>query len=431
MSTTTTCEDPAVATPKTSPGRSTRQRFAILAALLTALGAAAGLTASSPSHGSGQARQAHTAPAGQGGGAGVNPGGAMHQANASQRKRALSSFGVYNPVGVWGGRTYNLHHASEWSALSRLLSRLPAADLPEVSNNWSGYQVLSARTHVAATSAAGTWVVPKVKAPSASMDGYSAIWVGIGGSCLDPSCTRTDQSLIQLGTSEDASPTGQSLYEAWYEVLPAAEVVIPSLEIAPGDKVSASLHTVGSPVKGYNPANGGWGGRAYNPVAGGVWGGGTYNATSSPETWVLSISVKSPSGASERWSKTLAYASSLASAEWIVEGPSTSCNGSIAEEPLADYRSVGFEGLQENAKAPSFGLSNLVVGYDPFGELSLPVPSFLARGKTATYYLPLVAKGGAEARGKASCNGIMGVQGPTPKGLRPPHPENRVLVFGG
>lgn len=361
----------------------------------------------------------------------------MRPAPPAERKRAISSLGAYNP-GFGGQRP------PRNSVLGRLLESMPSQDLPEVTNNWSGYQVLGARTHVAATSASGTWVVPKVSAPSRTVDGYSAIWVGIGGSCLDVACHVPDQTLIQLGTSEAASPSGQSLYEAWYEVLPAAEVVIPGLRVAPGDKVSASLGIAGTPGKGYNPGNIGAGGRTYNPMGGqepktynlwgvrgpktynrmGVWGGrtynpmtggrrpGNYNASASPETWVLSISVKTPSGSIEHWSKTISYASSLASAEWIVEGPSAGCNGRIGQLPLADYHSVGFSGIQENAKAPSLGLSNLVVGYDPYGELSLPVPTFLDHTKTATYYLPFVPRGSAEAAGKASCGyNTMGVWG--------------------
>lgn len=339
----------------------------------------------------------------------------MRPAPPAERKRAISSLGAYNP-GFGGQRP------PRNSVLGRLLESMPSQDLPEVTNNWSGYQVLGARTHVAATSASGTWVVPKVSAPSRTVDGYSAIWVGIGGSCLDVACHVPDQTLIQLGTSEAASPSGQSLYEAWYEVLPAAEVVIPGLRVAPGDKVSASLGIAGTPGKGYNPGNIGAGGRTYNPMGGRgpktynpINGGqrpGNYNASASPETWVLSISVKTPSGSIEHWSKTISYASSLASAEWIVEGPSAGCNGRIGQLPLADYHSVGFSGIQENAKAPSLGLSNLVVGYDPYGELSLPVPTFLDHTKTATYYLPFVPRGSAEAAGKASCGyNTMGVWG--------------------
>lgn len=372
---------------------------------LAVLGLAAGFSAcSSSSHGAqpgaSHAPQGTAAPTKS-----QNPGGAMRPAPPAEAKKALSSYGAYNPMEFHGAYS----PAEFWSAglkgaLTRLLTSLPLADLPEVSNNWSGYQVLGARTHVAAASASGTWVVPKVSAPSKSIDGFSSIWVGIGGSCLDVSCKEPDQSLIQLGTSEAASPSGQNVYNAWYEILPAAEVVIPSLTVAPGDKVTASLGiegAPGAPVDSYNPMSGVWGGR-YNPAE--FHRTANDNAPAVTETWVLSITLTTPSGKTEHWSKTLSYASSLASAEWIVEGPSAMCNGTIGEQPLADYHSVGFSQVSENAKAPSFGLSNLVVGYDPFGELSLPVPSFLLHGKTATYYVPFVPKGSAEAAGKASCN---------------------------
>ena len=389
----------------------TARKLAAAAALGGAL--ALGLSACSPSTVHGQratpasakrAKRAAVAPAKE-----ADPGGTERPASPAERKKALSSFGAYNTMGMWGPK---------YSFLSHLLASLPPEDLPEVSNNWSGYQVISARTGRAATSASGSWVVPKVSAPNRGEDGFSSIWVGIGGSCLDATCRLADRTLIQLGTAEDASPSGARLYYAWYELLPAASVEIKTLEVSPGDTVTASLSLAGSkkpetrsynPMTGvrrpgrYNPGNIGWGGGLYNPGNIGQRPG-AYESSSTTMTWLLSISVTSPSGAVQHWSKTVAYASSLASAEWVTEGPSAGCNGTIGELPLADYHSVSFSNLEENSRAPSLGLSNLVIAYDPYGELSLPAPSFLLRGKTATYFVPFVPKGSAGATGKASCN---------------------------
>ena len=210
---------------------------------------------------------------------------------------------------------------------------------------------------------------------------YASVWDGIGGA------STTSTSLVQAGLHISVSAAGEASYSTFVEGLTRT-----------GGFLFSS-----TPVA----------------VSAGQWIEILVTATGSGQVSYLIDNLSS----NQTYQHTSSFPADGSSAEWIVEGPSTSCNGSIAEEPLADYRSVGFEGLQENAKAPSFGLSNLVVGYDPFGELSLPVPSFLARGKTATYYLPLVAKGGAEARGKASCNGAgFGVRGPGAYNIK---------VFGG
>jgi hypothetical protein len=44
----------------------------------------------------------------------------------------------------------------------------------------------------------------------------SSIWVGIGG-------LNGDQTLIQVGTEQDASATGATTYYAWYETLPGTK----------------------------------------------------------------------------------------------------------------------------------------------------------------------------------------------------------------
>lgn len=49
-----------------------------------------------------------------------------------------------------------------------------------------------------------------------------------------------NSSLIQTGTEQDYY-SGKAHYDAWWEILPAAETVIPSLTIRPGDSMSASI----------------------------------------------------------------------------------------------------------------------------------------------------------------------------------------------
>ena len=61
---------------------------------------------------------------------------------------------------------------------------------------------------------------------------YSSQWVGIEG--------FNNSSLIQTGTEADYD-NGSAHYGAWWEILPAAETVIPSITVHPGDHMSASI----------------------------------------------------------------------------------------------------------------------------------------------------------------------------------------------
>jgi len=93
------------------------------------------------------------------------------------------------------------------------------------SSNWSGY----AKTGSFA-SVNGAWVVPDVA--SSRKATYSSQWVGIDG--------FNNSSLIQTGTEADYY-NGSAHYAAWWEILPAAETVIPSITDSPGDNMSASI----------------------------------------------------------------------------------------------------------------------------------------------------------------------------------------------
>jgi len=93
------------------------------------------------------------------------------------------------------------------------------------SSNWSGYA--KAGTY---TSATAQWVVPSVSATTNSS--YSSAWVGIDG--------FNNSSLIQTGTESDYY-SGAAHYNAWWEILPAAETRINSITVHPGDVMTASI----------------------------------------------------------------------------------------------------------------------------------------------------------------------------------------------
>jgi|ERR1022692_5969 hypothetical protein len=97
------------------------------------------------------------------------------------------------------------------------------------SYNWSGYaQSDSNGTYKAIKD---TWTVPTVNT-TLSGDQYSSDWVGIGG--------FSDSTLVQAGTEAD-NIGGTAKYDAWTEILPASEVVIPGLTIKPGNKIMTTV----------------------------------------------------------------------------------------------------------------------------------------------------------------------------------------------
>ena len=104
--------------------------------------------------------------------------------------------------------------------------------------NWSGYCIIGGGY----TSVSGTWTVPTVNTPVKKAQRrryqYSGTWVGIDG--------VTNSDLIQAGTEQDYL-RGQTFYQAWWEILPAAETPIASVSVHPGDSITVSI-TQGSPT---------------------------------------------------------------------------------------------------------------------------------------------------------------------------------------
>jgi hypothetical protein len=93
------------------------------------------------------------------------------------------------------------------------------------SQNWSG--LIDRGTGIEGAEA--YWTVPGVQASSSPL--YSSTWVGVDG-------VSPDNNLIQTGTSQDTSDG----YTAWWEILPAASVVITDqygnpAPVAPGDQM--------------------------------------------------------------------------------------------------------------------------------------------------------------------------------------------------
>jgi hypothetical protein len=169
----------------------------------------------------------------------------------------------------------------------------------QVSENWSGYVASGASSPFSSVS--GSWVQPQ--ADCSTGDGYSAFWVGIGGS------GQQSQALEQVGTQSNCLG-GQTQYYAWYELVPAAPVKL-DMTINPGDRISSKVM-----VNGTN-----------------VTVSLTDQTTGASATKTLQMSDPDTS-----------------SAEWIAEAPSQ-CDGdgNCQPLPLADFGTVNFTGASATA----------------------------------------------------------------------------------
>lgn len=153
------------------------------------------------------------------------------------------------------------------------------------SSNWSGIAV-TGQTY---TQVAGSWKVPTVIATTGSR--YASDWVGIGG--------FNSGDLIQAGTTEQDAG-GHVSYNAWTEILPASETVIPNFKVHPGDAITVDI------------------------------------TNTSGIAWKI---VVSDTTAGELFTRNVNYTSMRNSAEWIHEAPQV--GGSIVD--IASTTNVDFD----------------------------------------------------------------------------------------
>lgn len=166
------------------------------------------------------------------------------------------------------------------------------------SSNWSGYAV----TGSTYSSVTAKWTVPTV-APSKKAT-FSADWVGIDG--------FNNSDLIQTGTESDYF-NHSAHYDAWWEILPSAETVIPSIAVKPGDTITASVTKL------------------------------------SGSAWRITIT-----DGGQSFTTTQTYTGPQTSAEWIEEAPTV--GGRIA--PLANYGQTAFDPGTVNGANPNLTASD-------------------------------------------------------------------------
>jgi hypothetical protein len=175
------------------------------------------------------------------------------------------------------------------------------------SANWAGYVVHSNAGDGRFSSVSGSWVVP-----IAGGQGYSAFWVGLGGS------SSQSQALEQVGTSSD-TVDGQTQYYAWYELVPAPETQL-NLAVQPGDHITGEVNVSGSTVTV------------------------SLSDRTTGQSVTKQLQMSNPD---------------TSSAEWIAEAPSSQTQfGNFQPLPLADFGSVMFTGASATSDGHSGSISD-------------------------------------------------------------------------
>ena len=168
--------------------------------------------------------------------------------------------------------------------------------------NWSGYAQRGKKGTFMGVEA--SWTVPTVStSPPGSQ--YSSDWVGVGG--------FSDRTLVQAGTLGD-NVGGTAEYQAWTEILPAAEVPL-SMVVNPGDSITTVVQET------------------------------------SPDVWLMQVADNSTSVTQSR---TVSYKSSGRSVEAIHEA-TTVCSPRCTVGTLATTTNATFDpGFYTSALQPTF-----------------------------------------------------------------------------
>jgi hypothetical protein len=201
--------------------------------------------------------------------------------------------------------------ASAWAPRGQLLHLGPRLRAnTNTSSNWFGYdQGTLEQGGKLFNSVTAQWTVPTATQHTPGQAEDSADWIGIGGGCIDAGCTATDSTLIQTGTEQDVSASGNASYDAWYELVPAPELEITNMTIHPGDRMSAKVAEV----------------------------------VADANLWTITISDLTDG---QSYTTTVPYSSTHTTAEWI------------EETPLEIGTDAGFAALP-NLSDPAFDLATV------------------------------------------------------------------------
>lgn len=208
------------------------------------------------------------------------------------------------------------------------------------STNWSGYDQGILDSGTPFTSVGGQWTVPTATQHTRGQAEDSATWIGIGGGCLDTTCTATDATLIQAGTSQDVASTGAASYSAWWEIIPAPSITAP-ITVHPGDVVKCEI------------------------------------SQTVPGLWSIALSDVTDG---QSFSETIPYVSTEDTAEWIEETPVVlGTTGGAGISALPNLTPVGFRGARVNGKtaglAPDEAMQLVSSSGTPIATPSDPGPT--------------------------------------------------------
>jgi hypothetical protein len=187
------------------------------------------------------------------------------------------------------------------------------------SSNWSGYNIGADYPQVTVgttfTAVSGEWTVPTATQHTKGQAEDSASWIGIGGGCVTDNCSVTDNTLIQAGTEQDVSASGQASYDAWWEIIPETETQV-SLPVRAGNKIKVTI-----------------------------------SVTSTPGDWSIVIDNLTTGKA---FSTTTAYSSSEDTVEWIEETPLEIGTTGTGVATMPNLTTVHFTNATYNGANPKF-----------------------------------------------------------------------------
>jgi hypothetical protein len=182
------------------------------------------------------------------------------------------------------------------------------------STNWFGYNQGALETGKSLFhSITANWTVPTASQHRRGEDEFSSTWGGIGGGCVETSCTVTDQTLIQAGTEQDVV-SGKAQYSAWWELIPAPSITITNMKVVPGDRMHLDIHEV----------------------------------ITNSEVWSITLTNVTRN---QTFNQTVPYTSTYGTAEWIEETPLIiGTNGGLA--PLPNLTKTAFDAGTANGSNP-------------------------------------------------------------------------------
>jgi hypothetical protein len=229
--------------------------------------------------------------------------------------------------------TFTALNATGQSATSTqtLTQTAPVVTTPTAaytSTNWSGYVVPSSSALI--TDAQGDFTVPTLNCADAP-NGYSAIWVGIGGEQWSPNSSASSGTLLQTGVNANCVNGVQQNY-GWFEMFPSQpnhSVEFNNFPVATGDQIQTSVYETTSSqwVTLVSDLNTGLSGIM---LTGASWGVGP-TSTIHTTGWTV-----------QGTTAQLVYSGGY-TAEWIVEDPENMATTNLF--PFANFSSVTWTNL--------------------------------------------------------------------------------------